>query len=108
MHFSWRSPPRQLPILALIMSNLKQPPTSIGTVGAVGRSLILVTRSDNWYHGVTENPYPLPNDDSEKTRLDNLQFCVRSRLGANIVAPISPHPTHIGFDWKFLRKLIVS
>ena len=76
-------------------------------MGAVGRSLIL-GNSDNRYHGVTENPYPLPNDDSEKTRLDNLQFCVRSRVGANIVAPISSQPTHIGFDFKLYGKFIVS
>jgi hypothetical protein len=70
------------------------------------RSFSDMSDSDARYHGVKENPYPLPNDDAEKTRLDNLQFCVQSRLGANIVAPISPHPNQIGF--KLTGKLIVS
>jgi hypothetical protein len=48
------------------------------------------------YHGISHNPYPLPNDKAEKIRLDKLQFCVRAKLGTNIVAPISPAPTQIG------------
>jgi len=46
------------------------------------------------YHGI-DSPYALPNDDEEKVRLDELQFCVRSLLGANVLAPITPNPTQI-------------
>jgi methylase of polypeptide subunit release factors len=36
-----------------------------------------------------DNPYPLPNDDEEIVRLDELQFVIRSAYGRNILAPIS-------------------
>lgn len=64
-------------------------------MGVVGVSRFGLANSGS-YHGVAENPYPLPNDDAEKTRLDKLQYCVRARLGANVIAPISPSPTYIG------------
>jgi len=41
------------------------------------------------------NPYPLPNDDEEVVRLDELQFLVVGVYGANVLAPISPHATRI-------------
>jgi len=47
------------------------------------------------YHGVVGNPYPLPNDDEEKDRLDELQLCFRQLVGRNVVAPIRKNPTQI-------------
>jgi hypothetical protein len=47
------------------------------------------------YHGMEYNPYPLPNDDEEVVRLDELQFVVRGLYGANVLAPISPKATRI-------------
>lgn len=48
------------------------------------------------YHGVVSNPYPMPNDEMEKERLDELQYCFRKLIGANVVAPIRSKPTQIG------------
>jgi hypothetical protein len=48
------------------------------------------------YHGITSNPYPLPNDEEEKERLDELQYCYRTLFGTNILAPIRKKPTQIG------------
>lgn len=48
------------------------------------------------HHGVATNPYPMPNDEMEKERLDELQYCFRKVIGANIVAPIQKEPTQIG------------
>ena len=42
-----------------------------------------------------DNPYPLPNDEEEIVRLDELQFVVRGLYGANVLAPISPRATLI-------------
>ena len=50
----------------------------------------------NRFHGMVSNPYPLPNDDVEKDRLDDLQECFRTLLGGNIVVPIRHNPTQIG------------
>jgi hypothetical protein len=36
------------------------------------------------------NPYYLPADEKEATRLDNLQYCVHVMNGHNILAPIRP------------------
>jgi hypothetical protein len=47
------------------------------------------------YHGMDHNPYPLPNDDEEVVRLDELQFVVRGLYRANVLAPISPKATKI-------------
>ena len=47
------------------------------------------------YHGIPNNPYPLPNDELEKDRLDALQTCFELLLGTNIVAPIGKNPTQI-------------
>lgn len=51
--------------------------------------------TDGRYHGVEDNPYPLPNDEEEVERLDNLQFVCSSFVGGNVVAPISRKPTNI-------------
>lgn len=48
------------------------------------------------YHGMPNNPYPLPNDELEKERLDALQTCFYLLLGTNVVAPINKKPTEIG------------
>jgi len=47
------------------------------------------------YHGMSDNPYPLPNDELEKDRLDALQRSFHLLLGKNIVAPIVENPTQI-------------
>jgi hypothetical protein len=47
------------------------------------------------YHGVADNPYPLPNDELEKDRLNALQTCFYLLLRTNIVAPIVKNPTQI-------------
>jgi hypothetical protein len=38
----------------------------------------------------TTNPYPLPHDASEKTRLDTQHFAFKHHLGRNIVPELSP------------------
>lgn len=50
----------------------------------------------NRYHGMAPNPYPLPNDDEEKGRLDELQQCYSALFGTNILTPIRSKPTQIG------------
>lgn len=47
------------------------------------------------YHGIADNPYPLPNDELEKERLDALQICFYLLLKTNIVPPIVKSPTQI-------------
>src|SRR5215471_5419192 len=47
------------------------------------------------YHGMIGNPYPFPNDEVEKERLDQLQYCIRTLIGGNIVGPILKKPTQI-------------
>jgi SAM-dependent methyltransferase len=47
------------------------------------------------YHGIEGNSYPLPNDEDEVSRLDDLHFVYRVILGDNIVAPITRTPTDI-------------
>jgi ubiquinone/menaquinone biosynthesis C-methylase UbiE len=47
------------------------------------------------YHGIEDNPYPLPNDDEEARRLDDLHDVCRYILKANVVAPISPKADNI-------------
>jgi SAM-dependent methyltransferase len=47
------------------------------------------------YHG-TRNPYPLPNDEKEKKRLDKQHCAIKSFIGENIVVPILQSPTQIG------------
>jgi len=39
--------------------------------------------------------YPLPNDDEEHKRLEDMQLVFRTLLGGNVLAPISDHPTQI-------------
>ena len=47
------------------------------------------------YHGISDNPYPLPNDELEKDRLNALQTCFHLLLGTNIVVPLEENPTQI-------------
>jgi hypothetical protein len=46
---------------------------------------------------VIDNPYPLPNDEVEKDRLDELQIMFRTVLGENILVPIGHSAGQIGF-----------
>jgi hypothetical protein len=50
------------------------------------------------YHGVTNNPYPFPNDDVEKGRLDELHYVLKEVFNGNILVPLrkKPIPTQIG------------
>jgi hypothetical protein len=48
------------------------------------------------FHGIDNNPYPLPNDEVEKDRLDEIQLLFHTVLGTNIIAPIGPTPGQIG------------
>ena len=48
------------------------------------------------FHGIADNPYPLPNDDVEKNRLDELQIMFHALLGENVVVPIQRTPHQIG------------
>ena len=56
------------------------------------------------YHGMSNNPYPLPNDELEKDRLDALQTCFQLLLGTNIVPPVIKSPTQISFDLSFVKS----
>ena len=47
------------------------------------------------YHGIEGNKYPLPNDEEELRRLDDLHLMYRCHLGRNILCPIVPNPTTI-------------
>lgn len=47
------------------------------------------------YHGVKNVEYPLPNDNEEHKRLEDMQLVFRTILGGNVLAPISEHPTQI-------------
>jgi len=53
------------------------------------------------YHEMPNNPYPLPNDELEKDRLDALQTCFHLLLRTNIVAPIVKIPTQISELFTF-------
>jgi hypothetical protein len=52
-------------------------------------------RLDRRYHGIEGNRYPLPNDEEEIIRLENLHYMFRGLLGRNILAPISARPSGI-------------
>jgi hypothetical protein len=56
------------------------------------------------YHGMSNNPYPLPNDELEKDRLDALQTCFHLLLSANIVAPVVKSPRQISFDSSIVKS----
>jgi tRNA G46 methylase TrmB len=56
---------------------------------------------------MVNNPYPLPNDEVEKDRLDDLQECLRSLLGANVVVPLRRSPIQIGTPCFATQALIV-
>ena len=63
---------------------------------AIEGGTLYKTQSDKGrMHGIETNPYPLPNDDEEIVRLDELQFVIRGLFGPNILAPISRNPTAI-------------
>jgi hypothetical protein len=47
------------------------------------------------YHGAFDSPYPLPNDEEEVMRLDEVHFMIRSVYRRNILAPISRKATKI-------------
>jgi hypothetical protein len=47
------------------------------------------------YHGIEGNKYPLPNDEEEVRRLDDLHLMYRCHLGRNVLAPIRANPTTI-------------
>ena len=64
-------------------------------MGIGGKAFPQQAIDDIRYHGIESNPYPLPNDDEEVQRLDDLQFVIRSLLGGNVIAPISPRATNI-------------
>ena len=51
--------------------------------------------AEHRYHGVKTVEYPLPNDDEEHKRLEDLQLVFRTILGGNILAPIPTNPTQI-------------
>jgi len=55
-----------------------------------------------------DNPYPLPNDELEKERLDALQTCFYLLFGTNVVAPIIKNPTEIGNLASLCMVLIAS
>lgn len=58
------------------------------------------------YHGFIDNPYPLPNDDDERERLDALHRCYRTLIGTNIVPPIRRKPTQLSLS-LLIQKLSV-
>jgi trans-aconitate methyltransferase len=53
------------------------------------------------------NPYPLPNDELEKERLDALQTIFYLLFGTNVVAPINKKPTEIGTR-PHLRAMLIA
>jgi len=68
-------------------------PTHMGRGGSIGSFRYPLTRRN---HGMPNNPYPLPNDELEKERLNALQRCFYMFFGTNIHAPIIKKPTQIG------------
>jgi hypothetical protein len=50
------------------------------------------------FHGVEEAPYPLPNDEDELQRLQDLQHCIKLFFGKNILPTIAPNPSLIGIS----------
>src|ERR1700736_2121942 len=52
------------------------------------RSIFAFPVADRRYHAVETNRYPLPNDEEETMRLDELHYLYRSLLGGNVVVPI--------------------
>jgi hypothetical protein len=43
--------------------------------------------TDGRYHGVDDALYPLPNDDLEINRLDELHYCVQGIMGGKNILP---------------------
>jgi len=60
-----------------------------------GGDLLVFHHVKGSYHGVKHVDYPLPNDDNEHKRLEDMQLVFRTILGGNVLAPITEHPTHI-------------
>ena len=52
--------------------------------------------AENRFHSVEDAPYPLPNDEDEMERLQDLQHCMKLFFGRNILPTISPNPSLIG------------
>ena len=42
------------------------------------------------------NPYPFPNDEVEKGRLDAIQDFIRGLIRGNVISPIVKDPRQIG------------
>jgi len=68
-------------------------PTHMGRGGSIGSFRYPLTRRN---HGMPNNPYPLPNDELEKERLNALQRCFYMFFGTNIHAPIIKKPNQLG------------
>jgi hypothetical protein len=45
------------------------------------------------YHGIDDALYPLPNDDLEINRLDELHYCMKYIMGGNILPKLADKPT---------------
>ena len=60
------------------------------------------------HHGFSDNPYPFPNDELEQHRLDELQMCMRTLLGGNVMVPIQRRPTQIGLEMHTYFRLMKS
>lgn len=52
-------------------------------------------------------PYPLPNDEAELERLQDVHYCMRKLLGKNIVVPISSNPELIGTPTDNTEMLMI-
>jgi len=51
--------------------------------------------AESRYHDIKTVEYPLPNDEEEQKRLEDMQLVFRTILGGNILAPICGQPTNI-------------
>jgi len=63
-----------------------------GVPGDFGRRLT------DRFHSVEDAPYPLPNDEDELERLQDLQHCMKLLLGRNILPKIAANPSLIGIS----------
>jgi SAM-dependent methyltransferase len=62
---------------------------------------------DRSYHGYSDAPYILPNDEEELERLQDIHYCMRRLLGKNVVVPISNDPELIGNLINTIKMLII-
>lgn len=64
------------------------------------------------FHSVEDAPYPLPNDEDELERLQDLQHCIKLLLGRNILPEIAANPSLIGISrihipcFRYLSSII--